>query len=147
MSPAKKAATAPPDLLSEVVQCPPAVTQVGLVSGDLMVMSRLASLARGSGFTLQSVRTEAAARDLDLLLVDLNRDPEGQIELLGRLLAGHAGLRALCFGPHLQLLELKPRARAAGAERCVANSALLSVVERVVKTANPRARSGDGSRP
>ncbi len=111
--------------------------RVGLLSRDLMVLSRLASLARGSGFTMRSVRTEEGADDLDLLLVDLNADPEAQIERLGRLLIGHTGLRAVCFGPHLQLAGLRPRARAVGAERCVANSALLRLVEKMVQVTTP----------
>ncbi|MHB1526440.1 MAG: hypothetical protein ACYCZN_09195 [Candidatus Dormibacteria bacterium] len=111
--------------------------RVGLLSRDLMVLSRLASLARGSGFTMRSVLTEEGADGLDLLLVDLNADPEAQIERLGRLLVGQTGLRAVCFGPHLQLAGLRPRARAVGAERCVANSALLRLVEKMVKGAAP----------
>ncbi len=111
---------------------------VGLVSGDLMVVSRLAALARGFGFTLQTVRPGAVITSLDLLLVDLNRDPEGQIALLAGLLAKRPGIAAVCFGPHLQLAQLKPRARAAGAQRCVANSALLLAVEKAVVAISQR---------
>ncbi len=129
---------------SEEAQQPRASVSVGLVSGDLMVVSRLTALARGLGFTLQTVRPGAAITHLDLVLVDLNRDPEGQIVRLAGLLAERPGIAALCFGPHLQLAQLKPRARAAGAQRCVANSALLLAVDKAVVAIGQRQAAATG---
>lgn len=110
----------------------PGSIRVGLVSADLMVASRLASLARGLGFIMQTVSAGAGISKLDLLLVDLNHDPEGQVAFMAGLLADHPGMATVCFGPHLGLAQLKPRVKAAGAQRCVANSALLPAVAKAV---------------
>lgn len=129
---------------SEGVQRRRASILVGLVSGDLMVGSRLAALARGSGFTLQTVRPGAALTNVDLLLVDLNHDPEGQIALMAGVLAESPRIAAVCFGPHVQLTQLKPQARAAGAQRCVANSALLLAVDKAVVAIGQRQAAAPG---
>ncbi|MGC1184386.1 MAG: hypothetical protein WBA31_04435, partial [Candidatus Dormiibacterota bacterium] len=113
---------------SEAVYFP----RVGLVSQDLMVRSRVeASLP----FPL--VMVEAGAPRLeggfDLLLLDLNRDAADRLGWLAELAAPQAS-EVICFGPHTEMAELNPTAKAAGASRCVANSHLPETLQRWLRS-------------
>jgi len=67
---------------------------------------------------------------LDLLLVDLNRDGQARLAWLEHFDRLLPAAEVICFGPHTEMAELNPRARAAGATRCVANSHLPETLQR-----------------
>jgi hypothetical protein len=108
----------------------PGHRRVLVVADDLMVRSRIEAAA-GPAVELRFSRNladfEAALTPLpDLLLVGLaaTRQPWADLIQLARSRAAAGQLRILAFGPHLDL-ELRARALAAGAERVLANSALM----------------------
>jgi hypothetical protein len=105
---------------------------IGVLGGDLMSLSRVTSTGRQLGFGVRAVRSAADLPGLDLLLVDLNRDADRQLTRMAQLLTAHPGLRAIGVGRHTELAGLQPRARAAGAARCVANSGLPQLLERTL---------------
>ena len=101
-----------------------------MVADDLMVRSRLEAAAPADvelRFSRNAADFETALTPLpDLLLVGLSatRQPWADLIQLARSRAGADGLRILAFGPHRDL-ELRGRALAAGADRVLANSALM----------------------
>ncbi len=104
--------------------------RVLVVADDLMVRSRIEAAA-SPGVELYFSRNladfEAALTPLpDLVLVGLaaTRQPWADLIQLARSRAAAGKLRILAFGPHLDL-DLRSRALAAGAERVLANSALM----------------------
>jgi hypothetical protein len=108
----------------------PGQRRVLVVADDLMVRSRIEAAA-SPGVELYFSRNladfEAALTPLpDLVLVGLaaTRQPWADLIRLARSRATAGELRILAFGPHLDL-ELRARALAAGAERVLANSALM----------------------
>ncbi|HUY23709.1 MAG TPA: hypothetical protein VMV09_00190, partial [Candidatus Saccharimonadales bacterium] len=70
---------------------------------------------------------------LDLLLLDLNRGAHERLAWLEHLVPLPAA-EVICFGPHTEMAELNPRARAAGATRCVANSHLPETLQRWLRS-------------
>ena len=104
--------------------------RVLVVADDLMVRSRIEAAAPSNVelyFSRNPTDFEAALTPLpDLLLVGLaaTRQPWADLIQLARSRAGTAELRIVTFGPHMDL-ELRSRALAAGAERVLANSALM----------------------
>ncbi len=97
---------------------------MGLASPDLLLASRVRSaLGSLASATLEVVDPAVPAAPWALLLIDLNRGAARQLQWLRQLAPGEA-TRVICFGPHTELAALGPEARAAGADRCVANSHL-----------------------
>lgn len=105
---------------------------IGLLGGDLMSLSRVTIIGRQLGFGVRPVRSAADLPGLDLLLVDLNRDADRQLTRMTQLLTAQPELRAIGVGRHTELGGLQPKARAAGALRCVANSGLPQLLERAL---------------
>ncbi len=100
---------------------------VGVFTRDLMVRSRLPQDVRW-------VRTPDNLDGLAMLLVDLNRELEPALAAIGEARRrGGAELKIICFGAHLELPALRDRALAAGADRCVANSHLTTLLQRRFK--------------
>ena len=107
-----------------------------LVSPDLMAISRLASLARQAGGSLESLRSlDAGPREdgYDVVLIDLQGMAEDPALLVARVRAavpGRAGTgsqtgpRVVAFGPHVATARLE-QARAAGADEAVSRGELL----------------------
>ncbi|HEY6537814.1 MAG TPA: hypothetical protein VI138_02090 [Candidatus Dormibacteraeota bacterium] len=114
---------------------------VGLVTDDLLFRSRVVAGLEGQA-DLVTVRLGALPDGLVLLLVDLNRRPEERIA--GLSMGGGAGLEIICFGPHTEMAELSPRARAAGATRCVANSHLAETLQRWLRSATAKPSRAGG---
>ena len=115
-----------------------------LVSPDLMAISRLASLARQAGGTLESLRSlDAGPREdgYDVVLIDLQGMAEDPALLVARVRAAvpgrsqigsqagaqggpQASPRIVAFGPHVATARLE-QARAAGADEAVSRGELL----------------------
>jgi hypothetical protein len=114
---------------------------IGLLGGDLMALSRVTSTGRQMGFGVRPVRSAEDLPGLDLLLVDLNRDADRQLNRMAQMLAAQPELTAIGVGRHTELAGLQPRARAAGAARCVANSGLPQLLKRALRGA-PEAPAG-----
>jgi hypothetical protein len=94
-----------------------------------MVRSRVTALAVPQGWRVQDVRTPSEARGVELLLVDLNREANLRLALLGRVRSGLPELPAVCFGAHMEAGGWAPEARRLGAV-CCANSSLPAVLLR-----------------
>ncbi|MGC1909386.1 MAG: hypothetical protein WA809_07275, partial [Candidatus Dormiibacterota bacterium] len=68
------------------------------------------------------------------------RDQERRLAWLGQVTLNQLAPGVICFGPHTEMASLSPRARAAGATSCVANSHLEQTLQRWL-------RSGGGAPP
>jgi hypothetical protein len=106
--------------------------EIGLLGGDLMALSRVTSIGRQLGIGVRQVNSAADLDGLALLLVDLNRDADLELGRLAELLSPSSELRAIAVGRHTELAWLLPRAKAAGAQRCVANSGLPMLLARIL---------------
>lgn len=95
-----------------------------MLSQDLMVRSRVAATLAVGGIKLEVLTLDSKPVALDLLLADLNRGADERLAWLERVQARGAAGEVICFGRHTEMAELNPRALAAGAARCVANSHL-----------------------
>ena len=115
------------DAIFEASAHPPASRTLGVVGAELMVRSRVTALAAPRGWMVQDVRTPAEALSVDLLLVDLNRDADLRLALLGRVRSTTPELPAVCFGAHLGAAGWAPAALRLGAV-CCANSSLPKVL-------------------
>lgn len=97
--------------------------EIVLVSGDLMIGSRLAGLAQGCGARLVTRRatTDAASHDLAILdLQSITGDPAAAVAA-----ARSAGARrVVAFGPHVDHARLEA-ARQGGADDVVSRGELL----------------------
>jgi hypothetical protein len=102
---------------------------VGVVGAELMARSRVMALAVPLGWRVRDVRTEAEARGVDLLLLDLNREPGLRLALLDQARSTRPQLPAICFGAHVEAGSWAPEARRLGAI-CCANSSLSRVLRR-----------------
>jgi hypothetical protein len=102
---------------------------VALVSDDLMFASRLSTTMRGAGGTAVLVRGDAVP-DVALVFVDLNTAIEPRLALIGRLRGERPDLEIVGFSHHLEI-ELRRRARAAGANRVVNNGSIGAVALRL----------------
>ncbi|MDA8331966.1 MAG: hypothetical protein M0027_12365 [Candidatus Dormibacteraeota bacterium] len=107
--------------------------ELGLLTSDLMVVSRVRAAAAQLGWAVRQIGREEGISGIDLLLVDLNRDGSGQLARLRRLTGDGPAPEIVAFGPHMAVLELRPLARAAGVRRVVANSALPRVLKLLVR--------------
>lgn len=105
---------------------------VGLLGSDLMVSSRLQGIIAKHGLRLRQIAESGDLSDLRLVLVDLNRQQEIQLERLRKISSSQQSPKVLAFGPHTLMRDLGKRARQAGADRVVANSALPAVLERML---------------
>ena len=114
---------------------------VGMVGADLMVTSRLSAILGHHGLSLRSIAHGADLSGLQLVLVDLNRDQESRLQTMRGLSQVTPPPLIVAFGPHVLMRDLGRRARAAGADRVVANSALPVVLEGLLARAEDPARS------
>lgn len=94
-----------------------------------MARSRISALAEPLGWTVQGVEAPAEAQGVDLLLVDLSREPDLRLGFLGQLRTNRPELPVVCFGPHAAAAGWAPKARRLGAV-CCANSSLPRVLLR-----------------
>jgi hypothetical protein len=93
-----------------------------LLTRDLMIRARVRAAFGTAVDQLEVAADGEVPSGLDLLLVDLNRDGPERLAWLEHLDRPLPAAGVICFGPHTEMAELNPRARAAGATRCVANS-------------------------
>jgi hypothetical protein len=102
--------------------------RIGAVVGDLLLFSRIASVAEAAGVDLLRVDTpDQLPAELDLVLVDWSsRRPDWTDALAARR---HG--RLLLFGPHTDL-EAHAAARAAGLGPMWARSRLLATLPELV---------------
>lgn len=95
---------------------------LGLIGGDLMVRSRIESVANRAGWRMRDLRTPQDAAGCALVVVDLNRDREQRLQRLHEVAVGVPSASVLAFGPHLDVSAWRPAARRAGAGSCTVNS-------------------------
>jgi len=105
---------------------------VALVSTDLWLQSRVAALARGAGTALCVVARPPVPGAAALVLVDCNERQEERVALIAGLVAEAPGRRVAAILPHKDV-QTQAAARAAGACRCVPNSALATVLPRMMR--------------
>jgi DNA-binding NarL/FixJ family response regulator len=101
---------------------------VALVSDDLMFASQLSTTMRRAGGSAVQVAGDAVP-DVDLVFVDLNTAVEPRLALIQRLRAERPALEIVGFSHHGDL-DLRRRARAAGATRVVNNGSIQAVALR-----------------
>jgi DNA-binding NarL/FixJ family response regulator len=101
---------------------------VALVSDDLMFASRLSTTMRHAGGSAVLVAGDAIP-DVVVLFVDLNSAIEGRLALIGTIRAERPDLEIVGFSHHLEI-DLRRRARAAGATRVVNNGSIEAVALR-----------------
>ena len=95
-----------------------------------MVRARVAALLAPPVARLEVVSASSPLGSFDLLLVDLNRDAPARLAWLEEAVGSRSGYQVIAFGPHTEMADLNPRAKAAGASRCVANSHLAETLAR-----------------
>ncbi|HUY96375.1 MAG TPA: hypothetical protein VMW47_01915 [Verrucomicrobiae bacterium] len=110
----------------------PAIT---LVSTDLWLQSRVAAVARGAGAVLGSVAGPPVPADAVLVAVDCNHHQAERLAVIAALIADHPDRQVLAILPHRDLVTRRA-ARAAGAHRCVPNSALDAVLPGILARAS-----------
>ena len=98
---------------------------VALVSDDLMFASQLSTTMRRAGGNAVLVKGDAVP-DVAVVFVDLNTAIEPRLALIERLRGERPELEIIGFSHHGEL-ELRRRARAAGATRVVNNGSIGSV--------------------
>ncbi|MGH7640000.1 MAG: hypothetical protein ACREOL_03680 [Candidatus Dormibacteria bacterium] len=108
--------------------------RIGILGADLLWRSRVAAALGEAGAELKQVGPGPLPPGLDLLLVDLNRDPGERLQRLTGLLSAAPKLEVVCYGPHAQMAGLSPEARRRGARRCVANSQLQHTLRRFAES-------------
>ncbi|MGA7172645.1 MAG: hypothetical protein WB020_03565 [Candidatus Dormiibacterota bacterium] len=113
---------------------------VRLLSQDLLIRSRVETGLGGQRVKLEMITGQEPPGHFDLLLVDLNRDQERRLAWVSQVTLNQLTPGVICFGPHTEMASLSPRARAAGATSCVANSHLEQTLQRWL-------RSGGGAPP
>ncbi len=111
-----------------------------------MVRARVQAGLGAEGPRVEMVTGDDLGEDLDLLLVDLNRESELRLGWLGRVASIHPGTEVICFGRHTELANLSPAAKAAGADRCVANSHMAETLQRWLRSGRTR-RHPRGEQP
>ncbi|MGH7722674.1 MAG: hypothetical protein ACRENL_07575 [Candidatus Dormibacteria bacterium] len=111
-----------------------AMPNVALVSGDLLLASRLrAALVGIADVAVVADRDAAAgddARSAEVVFVDLNANADARIELIGSL-RSRAGVRIIGFCQHDQG-DVRIRAMEQGADQVVTNGALQQAALRLV---------------
>lgn len=108
--------------------------KVGLLTRDLMVRARVEAALGTAVDQLEVAADGEVPSGLDLLLLDLNRDAPERLAWLEHLDRPLPVVEVICFGPHTEMADLNPRARAAGAGRCVANSHLGETLQRWLRS-------------
>jgi hypothetical protein len=108
--------------------------RVALLTRDLMVRARVEAALGSTVADLQVLAGGELPEGLDLLLLDLNRDGEERLAWLEHLGPPGRAAEVICFGRHTEMAELNPRARAAGARSCVANSHLPETLQRWLRS-------------
>jgi DNA-binding NarL/FixJ family response regulator len=101
---------------------------VALVSDDLMFASRLSTTMRHAGGSAVMV-TGDAVPDVTVLFVDLNTATDRRLALISRVHAERPDLEIVGFSHHGDL-DMRRRARAAGATRVVNNGSIGAVALR-----------------
>ena len=101
---------------------------VALVSDDLMFASQLSTAMRRAGGSAVLVAGDAVP-DVALVFVDLNTAVERRLALIGQLHGARPELEIVGFSHHGDL-DLRRRARAAGAIRVVNNGSIRTVALR-----------------
>ncbi len=112
---------------------------VVLVSQDLLRTSRIALLARGAGVRLRVAAQPPIPLEAAMVIVDCNGHPAEAVAAIGRSVAANPACPVVAVVPH-QDLATRRAARAAGAARCVANSALDTVLRSMLVAAAPGGR-------
>jgi hypothetical protein len=108
--------------------------KVALLTRDLMVRARVEAALGTVVEHLQVLAGGELPEGLDLLLLDLNRDAPERLAWLEQIGPPGPAAEVICFGRHTEMAELNPRARAAGAARCVANSHLPETLQRWLRS-------------
>jgi hypothetical protein len=93
------------------------MARVALLCPDLLFGSKVEGALRAAGHEVVRVDGPGAARDAELLVVDLTADAEERIEAL----RGAAGPPTLAFYSHVEQ-DVRRRAEEAGADRVVPRS-------------------------
>jgi DNA-binding NarL/FixJ family response regulator len=101
---------------------------VALVSDDLMFASQLSTAMRVAGGTAVLVSGDSVP-DVALVFVDLNSAIDRRLALISRVRGEHPDLEIVGFSHHGDL-DLRRRARAAGATRVVNNGSIRTVALR-----------------
>ena len=110
---------------------------------NLMVRSRIEASARGEVEVLFPDTRDEATQQLDplpdLILVDMVTTKLPWVELIraARARAGDQPLPIVAFGPHMDL-ELRDGALAAGADRVLANSAIMTALPGLLRGDPPK---------
>lgn len=114
--------------------------EIVLVSGDLMIGSRLAGLAQGCGARLVTRRSMTDAASHDLALLDLQSIAGDPAAAVGA--ARSAGARrVVAFGPHVDHARLEA-ARQGGADDVVSRGELLGAFPSLLARWVPPPASG-----
>jgi DNA-binding NarL/FixJ family response regulator len=101
---------------------------IALVSDDLMFASQLSTTMKRAGGSALLVAGDSVP-DVALVFVDLNTAVEPRLALISRLRCERPSLEIVGFSHHGDL-ELRRRARAAGATRVVNNGSIQAVALR-----------------
>ena len=109
-----------------------------LISPDLMISSRIASLAAAAGASVTTLRSPDASPEpdtYDLVLLDLQTSSADAATLVTKtremLARGQDALPIVAFGPHVATQRLDD-AKAAGAAEVISRGGLLGGFESVV---------------
>jgi hypothetical protein len=104
---------------------------VALLGSDLLLASRLRAALGPLGISLTQVTADPLPPAARVLFVDLNQEPDRQIEAISRLLARSPGTLVVGFCDHEEK-EVRRRAMAAGARQVVANRHLAQAAGRLL---------------
>jgi len=103
---------------------------VGLLSGDLIFGSQLASALQAAGMTVTNTRDQEMVAGRPIVFVDLNSDIDQRLGAIAALRAGdpHCNIVGFC---HHGEGELRRRGMAAGASQVIANRYLRQAAVRL----------------
>jgi len=102
-----------------------------VVTRDLMLQSRVVAAARSGHLPVRTIAGPPAPPGAALALVDCNEPGPARLDAISVLRRDHPALRILAVCAHVDRAR-RAAALAAGADRCVTNSALVGVVTRSV---------------
>jgi hypothetical protein len=94
------------------------MARIALLCPDLLFGSKVEGALRAAGHEVERVDGPAAARDAELLVVDLTADAD---ERIGALRAADGGPPTLAFYSHVEQ-DVRERAEEAGVDRVVPRS-------------------------
>ncbi len=101
-----------------------------VVDDDLFFSVRIETTLKKIGYAVDVVGTADKAMEkltekhVALVIINFRASKFSAADLVRSIKVKNASIAVLCFMPHMQMPELKPLARAAGADLIVANSAL-----------------------